>query len=183
MDIENDFLTILILPKNPFPEKSRWGSKELQDFWHSCAKAAMILDENQNPESKILLITNFQTNEGNEADYFSEILIDLDVDYNKIKVIREGVETLEQLLTAKYLVENDGSKLLIVCTFLHFLRVRWICWMEEIEARFKVAFGLPEPKNAVMNIILTAVYPILDLLGCSGWFQNLVIKRREKGKI
>jgi hypothetical protein len=103
----------------------------------------------------------------------------LGVNDKDIIVIEKTHETVEQIeIVTEYAKENN-AKLIIISTFLHYLRVRWLCRGFVVEHHG--AFGIPRPREAVTDIILTLIFPVIDLIGKKKWFSEKVGMRRVKG--
>jgi hypothetical protein len=131
--------------------------------------------------SIVYIISNLQV-EGyeHEADTYVSALWELGVPPNRYVVIREGLETIEQLHCANELAW--GNKLVVVSTMLHYPRVRWICWWDGIKAEHHVAWGIPRPAEALRDIAQWILFPLIDVLGLRDPFKTWTRGRRKAGK-
>lgn len=169
---------ILPLPKSAHPS-GRVGPIEVQDWYRGLVKATLLLEKYR--PAKILVLTAFHAvGEEPEMAIYLSALKRLGVDKNDIIVIEKARETIEQIEISTNYVKENNAELVIVSTFLHYLRVRWLCRGLNIEHH--IAFGVPRPYEAVTDIILTVIFPIIDLLEKKKWFSEMVGKRRAKGK-
>ena len=172
---ENEKTVICLLPESPW-SKGRIGPEKWQDWYRGCLLAAKITNGTKN--CFIIMPSGFKKDEYVETEFYHKILCDM-VPEEKIKTIFQGSETISQL-DAFFNQKYDG-KIIIVSTFLHFSRVWWLCRGKGV--KHKVVFGIPRPKEMIADIILTFVFPIIDILGMRQWFLKKVSARRESGKI
>lgn len=134
---------------------------------------------------KIYIISNVHVaGEEPEADMYVEALKKLRVfrvDEKDIIVIREAQETVGQLKKAWAIAQEKKLELVIVSTFLHFPRVYWICLKDGIKAQHYIALGMPRPGEALRDIALWFIFPIIDLTGQRERFLKYVEERRLRG--
>jgi hypothetical protein len=170
---------ILPLEKSPH-QTGRIGQMESQDWYQGLVRAKNLLEEF--PGSKILVVTATQiTDEKPAADLYLEALKKFGVKEENIKVVREGLETIGQIEAAQKVARQEQAKLHVVSTFMHYPRVRWI--MRGQGAKHYGVFGIPRPREAVTDIILTFIFPFIDLWGWREKFVKKVTKRREEGRL
>jgi hypothetical protein len=165
-----------IISKSPHPI-GRIGPTKYQDWYRQCIDVVKL--NKKIPNSNIVLTSNLQINNARrEEDYYSEIINGLSTN---LITLNKGVETTEQLLVFKEYSLN--KKLILSVTFTHFFRVWWIAKRIKLNViKYKISLGIPRPKELITDIILTFLYPIIDLMGYSKWFIENVIKRRNSGK-
>jgi hypothetical protein len=155
------------------------GPREWQDWYRGLVKSAKLLERYG---GKILVLSNVQVHgERHEADLYEEALKEIlgPLFENNVIVIKEAQETIEQLEKAKRYSEESDMDLVVVSTFLHYLRVRWLSMGDHLKHHF--AFGIPRPKEALTDIILTFLFPVIDGMGWREKFLDKVVKRRESG--
>ena len=171
-------LIIYPLPKNPYPV-GRMGKRGMQDWMQGIFDAALLHFERSG--SKILVLTAFQLKDWEpEGKIYVDALRQLDVNDDDIIVIKQGLETIEEVAIAMEFAKDRGEELVIISTFLHYPRVRWLCRGQK-GVRHKVAWGLPGFQDAIADIVLTFTFPIIDMLGMRAWFLAKVRARRERG--
>ncbi len=173
---------ILILAKSPVPLKGRFGPRQIQDWF--CSLYLGVLLSKENPNSKILITSKFETPDGGKEINAYEETLKKDFGITNAILLQEGSETVGQLVAGlEYATKNDAS-LMIVSTLLHAPRVVYLCWKDKIKADISISFfGLPRPKEATTDIILTFIFPIIDLLGKRAWFLEKLSNRRNSGKL
>ena len=170
----------LILPLT----KSSWmdgriGPIEKQDFFVSIKRAKTL--HARHPDSKILVLSNVQVGGcEHEVDCSLRALCMLDVPGGDILVLRKGCETIEQLEIARDIAKKEGAKLVVVSTWLHYLRVRWLA--RGMGAEHHITYGRPRLREALTDIALIPGMIFIDLLGRREWFKKKVEKRRLSGK-
>ncbi len=164
------------IPKSPgIP--GRFGRDECQDWHRSLALAADIASVVENP--RFLIISAFKSNEGeSDITIYSRVLSELAPDVPIEKIVR-GVETIEQTDVLRELRASNDEPMVIVSTFLHALRVRYLS--RGIDAAHHTAFGLPHPREAITDIILMFAMPIIDACGLREWYLARIEARRIKG--
>ena len=157
----------------------RIGPLQMQDWYRGLIKTARLLS--RYTDAEVVIISAVQVaSEDSEADAYLRVLQHLGVPSDRIRVIRKGYETIEQLTVARELMETERRELVIISTFLHYPRVRWIA--RGLRATHHAAFGLPRPTEAVTDILLAVLFPLIDLAGGRAWFMHMVQRRRMAGK-
>ncbi len=174
---------MLLVAKSPIPTRGRIGKKQHQD-WYRAVEIGVGIVRND-PKSRLLLVTGFSTpDEGTEMDCYLSTLKEFGIEAGDIIRIREATETVGQLAGAKSYANQNHNELTIVCTFLHAARVKYLCWRSGLKGDIKVAvLGWPRPQEALTDLILTFVFPLLDLIGQREWFLRKVGARRSSGKL
>lgn len=173
----------LIFPviKSPWPsgriclkDKQHW-----QDWYRGLKKAVELSKQIHN--SRILLLSGFQKEgEESEVDIYLSALKKMGFDESRILVVREGRETIEQVERAVDIAEEKKANLITVSTFLHAPRVAWLLRNKHIEQH--AAFGIPRPREALTDIVLMGLFPLLDTVGFRFLFQRKLVERRTDGK-
>ena len=170
---------ILPLTKNPNPI-GRIGPKEKQDWFRGLLKARDLIANL--PGSKILIISNvFFPNGDNEADVYINNLKELGVTEEKIIIVRNNFETIGQIETAKKIMNEKKEKMIVISTWLHYLRVRYL-FSNCHPIKHYIAFGIPRPREILTDITLTFLLPILDFFKLRTWLRKKIEQRRTKGK-
>ena len=156
----------------------RVGKKEWQDWYQCLVKATEISQSATDP--KFLVVTGFQAEgSSHEVEIYSAILNAL-APHVQIIAIRDGRETIKQIDIIRRVADEQKEELVIISTFLHYLRVRYLA--RGIKARHVVAFGIPRPREIVNDITLTALMPLVDVLGLRSLFLRCIEGRRAAGK-
>ncbi len=168
---------IVPLMKSPH-RKGRIGPERFQD-WYRCVEKALYLSSAMFP-SRILIVSAFRASGGeSEVEIYRRVFSELGA--SDIGVIEKGYETTEQIDEIFKEAQATNSRPVIVSTFLHYPRVRWICRGKK--AVHRVAFGIPRPAEAITDIVSMILFPILDKTGIVPFFKRAVRKRRKKGKL
>lgn len=172
-------MKIVPLTKNP-NRVGRIGPEEKQDWFKGLVKAKNLFQKF--PNSKIIIISNvFFLDGNNEADIYKNTLKRLGVKEEDIIVIRENFETLGQVETAKKITLEKKEELIVVSTWLHYLRVRYL-FLKEKKVKHHVVFGIPRPREVFTDIVLTFLLPLIDLMGLRKSLKKRIEKRRRNGK-
>lgn len=168
----------LIVPITKSPHiKGRIGPVELQDWYQGINKAVLLFS--RLPNSKILVISNVHiSGEEHEADIYQRVLNEKSVEDKDLIIRKECFETIAQIDAIKKIAEEQNYKLVFVSTFLHFPRVWWLA--RGMNVAHYIAFGIPRPREALTDIVLTFLFPIIDIFGGRIWFQEKVIARRKE---
>jgi len=173
-------MALLVVPitKSPHPA-GRVGPVVLQDWHRALARAQKIREAN--PGSRLLVISDVQiAGAPHEAEMYQDALRALGVADEAVIVAREAQETAGQVDAAARIARERGDELLLVSTFLHAPRVRWLA--RRLNARHVAVWGIPRPREAVTDLLLIFAFPCLDLLGLRGPFTRAVQARRKQGK-
>ena len=168
-----------IVPITKSPHKrGRLGPVELQDWYQGVKKAVSLLK--QIPDSKILIVSDVHIDgEEHEADIYVRALRGLGVGGEDMVVVKDCYETIGQVDMIKKIAKEQSYKLIFISTFLHFPRV-WLL-ARGMNVKHYLALGLPRPREAITDIILSFLFPIIDVLGGRVWFQKKVLHRRKEG--
>ncbi len=170
---------IVPLPKSPW-STGRIGPREWQDWSRECRLAANLIATI--PNAEILIVSGMAAERHpRDADLYQQELLAQQVPEARLRIIREGVETIEQLEHVERLAREEGARVILISTFLHFPRVRWLC--RGMEYAHRIAWGLPRPREALTDMILAVAFPLLDLLGLRTWFQRKTKDHRKAGKL
>jgi len=173
-------LFIAIIPKSPLPHKGRMGKIESQDWYKTCLAAANISKRGGN--LPIFISSAFQSEGVYEADYYKKVLRSLGVTA-KIIVQYQGLETVGHLYFIFAFAKENNLEPIIVSTFLHSPRVKFIARRHNYSHEHWSVLGIPRPKEAITDIILTFLFPIISWLGLEKKFIKKNTGRRKEGKI
>lgn len=169
----------LILPLTKTPhERGRIGPRRWQDWYRAALLAAQLADRIK--RSEVLILSNVRFNgERHEVEHYVEALREAGCPERQIRVVRSQYETVGQIKRAFFIAEEENAELIVISTFLHFPRVWWLCWGEDVKHRF--AFGIPRPLEMATDIMMWFVFPLLGLIHLERWFVKKVIERRRRG--
>jgi hypothetical protein len=171
----------IIWPVAKNPATGRIGPKKFQDWYRGCVKAVKIekklLANGDSVKIAVVSAVHIKDKPA-EADFIFSALEELGA--KNIHIDLKSYETIGELEAVQEIAIKENAELIIISTFGHYLRVRWLA--RKISAKHFVAFGIPRPKELITDIILTFLFPIIDLLGKRDWFRKKVESRRENGK-
>ena len=165
---------VVLLPKSPRPKRGRVGPEEWQDWYRGCVRAVALASEQNAP---IVVPSAFRTGNVSEADFYRIVLKKMGA--ADVEAVDEGLETIGQLEAV--FKAAAGKKLIVVSSILHFPRVWWLCRGKGVQ--HSVVWGIPRPSEAIVDIVLALIFPIVDLLGWRSKFQKWSVRRRKAGKI
>ena len=180
------------LAKSPWP-KGRIGPKERQDWYIALSKAVSV---SRTMNAGILIISGvFVKGVLPEFQYYRDELVKMgltrivDYDWGKLGKDRfielyENQETVGQIEGAAEVCWKRDFYPIFVSTWLHYPRVRWLTRSGTFyfEAEHHAVFGIPRPREAITDIILMVLFPLIDWFGLRTWFQEKVIARRKTGR-
>lgn len=188
--------TIIFVPTKG-PHRFRLGPRRWHDWIVQCRKAAQL--QRTLPDAVIYIPSAVHTSGYiPELAFYRAALEDVglaetvektaDGGYvfldlpGRIRAIleAEGLETMGQCLLAFALAERERAELIVLSTFPHILRVLYLCRGRNVQ--YKIAWGTPNPIEAITDILLAVVFPFFDFLGQGEQLRQWVIQRREKGK-
>ncbi len=170
---------IALIPKSPW-RKGRIGPAARQDWVSACDDAAKLAK--QMPDAKIIVADAYvERGERPDLELYQAALEEAGVPKNQQHLTSEGMETIGHIEALNRIARAEDVDLLIVSTFLHYPRVRWICRGQGHQHR--AAWGIPRPKEALTDLVLTILFPLLDRLGLRQQFLKRVTKRRESGEL
>ena len=159
----------------------RFGPERMQDWYRGLAKAVKI-------ERKLLsahhmpwiVVVDAIHVKGHVAD--SEMIVPAlrKLGAKGIYIGLESHETIGELEAAYKIVQRTGAEFIVISTFAHYLRVAWL--LRGIKAKHYIAFGLPRWFEMVTDVILTLLFPVIDLCGGREWFRKKVDVRRKSGR-
>jgi hypothetical protein len=168
------------LPKSPLPEKGRFGPREAQDWWRICEEAVRLAKEEYH-YAPILVATGFVYASGiHEATFYQDVFTK-EFHIPNVEVVAKGVETVGQLAAAFDFADRTSAELVVVSSVFHFPRVWWLCRGRKV--RHRVVSGIPRLSEAIADIILAVLFPLIDLLGKRETWREKVERRRKEGKV
>lgn len=180
----------IVIPVAKSPHsKGRILPEEWQDWYRGIKKAVSIARQSEKGSVEVLVLSDAKYyGQPHEADLYYRALTKLGATiYVNIRIIREGYETIEQVNRSFELAAEEGKELIFVSTFFHYPRVQWLIWRCKttvpVKVRHCVAVGIPRPREAITDIILTLLFPLIDIFGGRRFFLKAVNKRRLKGKL
>lgn len=178
---------IVVLTKGP--HRPRRGPKERHDWKVQCRKAAEL--QRQLPEAVVYVPSAVHiTGYSPELEYYRAAFAEngltesIQLISGRRALILEpiGQETAGQIERGYQFADTLGAKLVVISTLLHFPRVLYLC--KGLHATHCIAAGIPNLREAVTDLALAVIFPILDMLipGFRGWFKASVTRRRKSGK-
>lgn len=176
----------LPLSKSSWPE-GRIGKEEFQDYFRIVKKTIDLLRENK--VDKILLLSNFKAKKASKSEL--ENMIDIcdkhNVEREKLHIEEYGYDTLSQLKFTLNICNINNQDLVIISSLTHYPRVKWITnrlnKKYKIKVQHKIILGIPRIHDALYDIPLMFIYPIIDLLGYSDEFSENIKRRRDSGHL
>ena len=103
----------------------------------------------------------------------------------KLYIEEYGYDTLSQLRFTLNICKINNQNLLIVSSLTHYPRVIWIVnrlnKKYKVNVKHEIALGIPRLHDALYDIPLILIYPIIDLLGFSDKFSRIIKNRRANG--
>lgn len=168
---------IVPLSKSPQPE-GRIGPEELQDWYRQCVKAVQLARRRNAP---LVTSSSFVMKDSvSDEEQYGRVISLLGCELVRLGV---GDNTIDQLAELKSYARQHGVKIVLVATWLHYLRVKWLCMRENVDADVFISGGMPRPKEAITDLILTILYPLIDLLGKKEAFERYIRSRRALGML
>lgn len=132
-------------------------------------------------EVVIVVLSNFQPKgQLSELEIYTQTLRKLDPELD-VRAYRETNDTLGQVEKSFELKEEMGAQLIFTITWMHYLRVIYLAHGRP--AKYFGAFGLPHPAFIIIDPVCLLFQPLTDALGLKNFFQRLIVRQREKGKI
>jgi len=178
----------IVWPVAKNPVQGRFGPASLQDWYRGCALASKIqkiLDKKGNTAKIAVVTATHITGHRSERDMMLWALRSTGVQEQHLILDGEAYETVGELEKVFGVARREKSRVVVVSTFGHYMRVAWLLWSTKnrgLVASHKIAFGLPRWRELVTDLILSAVFPIIDLLGGREWFKDKVVARRKSGR-
>lgn len=166
---------IVLLPKTPWSQ-GRVGPEHLQDWYRSTRVAQDLARDLSAPV--VVPSAHVDPWYARDIDHY-QLHFMHHAPMRLVRYLEEGVETIGQIEAFERLVsERNKTTVHVVSTWLHYPRVRWLC-----RGRGYVhypVFGIPRPAEAVTDLMLMVVFPILDLLGYRQWFRDYSERRYRR---
>jgi hypothetical protein len=170
---------IVPLTKSPAPSRGRIGPTKWQDWYRGLVLTAKLVKKN--PDSKILIISDFKVpNCRTDAVIYTQALLKLGVPSGRIKIIRREFETCGQIEVALDIAKEN--EVVFISSLLHSPRVLWLTFGIQNCQRKTIFFGIPRPDEALTDIVLAGLFPLIDLCRLRKWFLTKVTNRRATGK-
>ncbi len=172
------------VPKSPH-RLGRVGKREFQDWYQSVIAAKMLLEQSRSAQvhAKVLLLTATNiAGQKPEIEIYLDALKELGVEDDDTLVVRKGFETIGHLEAAMEVARKHKARLVVISTLLHSPRVRWLCRRNK-EVHHRTVIGIPRPKEAVTDLVLSVLFPLIDICGGRAWFLGKVGARRTHGRL
>jgi len=163
-------------------KSSCFGSKKLLEYrgWYrECMKALELVDVLT--DSKIIVASSVKIGSKKEIDCYRFAFRRLGIENSSVEFFDYGFETISQLDFAFVMAQKRNEELIIISTLFHFPRAWWLSRNCPVKIKHKIVFGITDIKEVLVDIALDFIFPIIDVLGCRKWFQNLTIERRQSG--
>lgn len=171
---------IVPIPKNPY---SRIGPVEWQDWFRQTQRTVRIAREleEKGGEAVIAILSDFQPKgKPSEIEIYTRAFHSLAPNL-KVLSYRETNDTLGQVERSFELQKELGAKLVFVSAWMQYPRVRYLAHGRQ--ALHFGAFGIPQPAFALIDPICIVLQPVVQALGLGAFFQKLIVRRREKGRV
>lgn len=178
----------IVWPVAKNPVQGRFGPASLQDWYRGCALASKIqkaLADKGNTAKIVVVTATHVTGRQSERDMMLQALRSLGMQDRDLILEGQAYETIGELENVFEIARREKSRVVVVSTFGHYLRVAWLLRPikdGDLVASHKIAFGLPRWRELVTDLILTIIFPIIDLLGGRAWFKDKVVVRRKSVK-
>jgi hypothetical protein len=171
--------TILALvTKSPWPQ-GRIGKINQQDWYQTCVLASLLHKKINNSEVIVSSAAKIKDAK-QEEEYYIEAMKGLNT---PLITLRKGYETITQLEIFKEYATERSAKLILLTTWSHYPRVKWVCLRHNIKCEVKFSKGLPRPWELFTDAVIFFPYIIISLIGLEKWFVKKVTKRRQSGKL
>jgi hypothetical protein len=161
---------MLIYPiaKNPDP-CGRMGPRDRQDWYRACQEAVAFADAaagSQQANGIRILTLSARTDPVNELEWYRKALHEIGLPLQQLTEIAECTETTCQVRLTLGIADKSDEPLYVFATWLHWPRVAWLYWWYNahgVTVRVYPAFGLPRWPDALTDIILTALVPLINI--------------------
>lgn len=167
-----------IVVKSPWAA-GRWGQRSGQDWYRQCVIATRWAD----PQKDVIAVYSANMLPGTstpEVDLYQQAV--KEIDGRDVDVAARGTETVSHICALAEHAHELQTDLVLVTTWTHWLRVRYIAHRYGIRARFLTAWGLPRPRELVTDAFLAILYPLICMLGRERAFLDGLEQRRQSGK-
>jgi hypothetical protein len=114
-----------------------------------------------------------------EPEIYKEALEKLGA--KRIRIDPDCYDTISQLLKALQIAKQEHKHLIVLATWMHYLRAEWILLGEDAELR--VSYGIPLLWYAGMDVLLTMLVPLIDMIGLRSRYLAYAKKKRDAGKV
>ncbi len=160
------------------PHCKRDGLPEDFDWTIECEMAAAY--QKATPNSVIYVASAFQqTGSLSELDFYAKAFGERGIPNEALVLDPRGFETVVQCERAVEFAKKESARLVIFCTYFHFLRVLYLC--RGNRAKYCVVWGTPGKGLTRMHLVFTVLFPCIDLLGFRRPYLAWVERRRLKG--
>ena len=175
---------IMAMSKSAWSE-GRTGARKEQD-WYLVVQEAVRIKKQQGEDSVVVAVTGFTnvTFSLPEIECYKQALLDFDLKEGKdFYLLHEGIDTITQLHAAHAFAVFHKTDFAVVSTKLHVMRIRWLCFWDKIQAKHYTPphLGIPRREEIVNDIVLTVLFPFIDIFGLRSRFLAYLEKRRAKG--
>lgn len=172
----------LLVPISKYPY-FRIGPKEWQD-WHRQVEITIRIArgmERNGSKFSIAMISGFKLKgKLSEIEIYRGAFSSLAPE-TKINAYNEANDTISQVKKALELGKKCNADVVFVSTWMQYPRVAYLSRGKR--AMHYCVFGIPQPFYFFIDIMCIFLQPISDFLGITGIFQNIILRRREKGRI
>ena len=168
--------------------QGRTGISPHQDWYKVVEMAAALHMQFSN--SKVVGATGFKSPDDPHGEIwyyehaFKSFGLLKDSDY---VLIDRGIDTITQFDEVIEYVNTHNGKLIVVCTPLHYSRMKFLCWWERNRVRVlevvEADKGIPRASEIKNDIIMKYALPVIYLLGMKKLFLWYVYRRRAAGKL
>lgn len=172
----------LLIPivKNPY---ARIGPEQWQDWYRQIVKTISIAGEHKQrgDEVVIVILSQFRaTGKPSEIDVYSAVFRRLAPELT-ILSYSETHCTAEQVERSFSLSKEMGAELIFFSAWMQYLRVLYLA--RGRTAQHYSVFGIPQPVFAIIDPLCIFLEPLAHMLGVASFFQRIIVRQREKGRI
>lgn len=160
--------------------KGRIGKMEKQDWFLGLKKALILRDTIT--DSEVIIVSNVKIPyQPSEIEMYRMAAKKLGAE--KIRMVSECFDTISQIDWSFQTAKKENGRLIFISTWTHWLRVQWILLrLKQRVVKHLICWGRPRPRELLTDLILTFLFPMIDMLGMRKKFLDTVKKRRLAGK-
>lgn len=170
------------MPGQKWWRGGRIGPKEKQDWYLGLLSAVRLFKAEESDEAVICVASENRFHGLLETDVYVDALRELGVPLKSIEVYAEGRETIGQIAAVMKRCKPLTDTVVLIASLLHWPRCCYL--MGDYSPKNHKCIpcsGLPRPSEAVTDIVLNGLFPIIDLLGGREWFLRKTTQRRAAG--